>query len=63
MKTKKWIPKVGEKVYYVTVNPNWTDTYCEVRTPFSADSTYKFNTFRTKKEAQLALNKIKKILK
>lgn len=64
MKPKKWRPKQGERYYFIYmardfyVHNSYNDCFDVDLKTFSIS-----NCFRTKKEAQQAIVKIKKVLK
>ena len=58
---KRWIPKAGEKYWYISIQFNVEVYYCQ-RTNTEHYVNYKLNCFKTKKPALEAARKIRKLL-
>lgn len=60
--SKKWRPGVGDDYYYLVINfSHWI--ICRNHRLGTNDKDYDFNVYKTEAEAELALKKIKAILK
>ena len=63
MKPKKWMPKIGEKYWYISFYTFTYFTPCSLHRQYDEGSTlFKFNCFKTKKLALEAARKIRKVL-
>jgi len=60
---KKWIPKVGERYWYVSIIfSNEIRVYSSLRLSKEDSKFLNINSFQTRKQAQAVANKIKKLL-
>jgi len=59
---KKWKPKVGEKYWYISAQGTlWNGKF--INSDWDCEHRYNFgNCFRTNREAQFALSRVKKVL-